>query len=471
MALSIQNINHSAFRSMLEREKLFGTNFNDWFRHLRIAIQVEKKLNILDQPIPPDHVVGATNQELEDWKKIYDVHNEVACLMLGSMTLELQRQFEKFDLIQNFHACKQEQRKSVRSYVLKIKSYVEQLECLGYKPNKKPQAAKGKGKGRGKDMDKLVYKHRTKDDGISVSKNDVLYFNDILRNGIYEIDMLNLVPNVNSIYNVSNKRANHNLDSTYLWLCRLAYISKNCIEMLQHDGILQSMDDESFDQCVSCLSSKMTRKIFRYHRERATDLLGLIHTDVCGSLRHVSRQGASYFITFTDDYSHYGYVTLRKQWVTTSTFHLRTQLLLQDTSPSGNTNENLVEAEGFEPPQEDVATICRSLDAMNVEMQSMKDNQLWRLVNLLPDGKTVGSKWIFKKKTDMDGNAHTYKARLVVKDYTQTYEIDYEETFSPVTDIRPIRILIALAAFYDYEIWKVCKLQRSIYGLKQESKS
>nr|GFB21005.1 retrotransposon protein, putative, Ty1-copia subclass [Tanacetum cinerariifolium] len=46
---------------------------------------------------------------------------------------------------------------------------------------------------------------------------------------------------------------------------------------------------------------KMTRKSFPHRPERATGLLGLIHTDVCGPLRHVSRQGASYFITFTDD--------------------------------------------------------------------------------------------------------------------------------------------------------------------------
>ncbi|GKD79624.1 retrotransposon protein, putative, ty1-copia subclass [Tanacetum coccineum] len=84
------------------------------------------------------------------------------------------------------------------------------------------------------------------------------------------------------------------------------------------------------------------------------------------------------------------------------------------------------------------------LDAMNAEMQSMKDNQVWRLVDLPPDGKTVGSKWLFKKKTDMDGNVHTYKARLVAKRFTQTYGVDYEETFSPVADIRAIRILIAL---------------------------
>ncbi|GKD32870.1 retrotransposon protein, putative, ty1-copia subclass, partial [Tanacetum coccineum] len=142
------------------------------------------------------------------------------------------------------------------------------------------------------------------------------------------------------------------------------------------------------------------------------------------------------------------------------------------------------------------------LSAMNVEMQSKKDNEVWNLVDLPPNGKTVGSKWLFKKKTDMDGAVHTYKARLVAKGYTQTLGIDYEETFSSVTDIRAIRILIAIAAFYDYEIWqmdvktaflngylseevymeqpegfvntkypkRVCKLKRSIYGLKQASR-
>nr|GEW59763.1 hypothetical protein [Tanacetum cinerariifolium] len=92
---------------------------------------------------------------------------------------------------------------------------------------------------------------------------------------------------------------------------------------------------------------------------------------------------------------------------------------------------------------------------MNVEMQSIKDNEVWVLVELPPNGKTVGGKWLFKKKTDIDEVVHTYKARLVAKGYTQTPGIDYEETFSPIADIRAIRILIAIAAYYDYEIWKM----------------
>nr|GEW12226.1 hypothetical protein [Tanacetum cinerariifolium] len=95
------------------------------------------------------------------------------------------------------------------------------------------------------------------------------------------------------------------------------------------------------------------------------------------------------------------------------------------------------------------------LNAMNMEMQSMKDNKVWVLVELPPNGKTVGSKWLFKKKTDMDGNVHIYKARLVAKRFTQTPGIDYEKTFSPAADIRAIRILIAKAAYYDYEIWQM----------------
>ncbi|GKA67782.1 retrotransposon protein, putative, ty1-copia subclass [Tanacetum coccineum] len=95
------------------------------------------------------------------------------------------------------------------------------------------------------------------------------------------------------------------------------------------------------------------------------------------------------------------------------------------------------------------------LKAINMKMKSIKDNEVWDLVDLPLNGKTVGSKWLFKKKTDIDRAVHTYKARLVAKGFTQTLGIDYEETFSPIADIRAIRILIAIAAFYDYEIWQI----------------
>ncbi|GKB64208.1 putative reverse transcriptase domain-containing protein [Tanacetum coccineum] len=114
------------------------------------------------------------------------------------------------------------------------------------------------------------------------------------------------------MYVVSNKIAKLNLDSALLWHCLLGYISKKRIEKLQHDGLLNSTDLRAFEKCVSCMSEKMARKPYTHQVERAKDLLGLIHTDVCGSFRTMSRQGASYFVTVTDDFSRYGYVYLLK---------------------------------------------------------------------------------------------------------------------------------------------------------------
>ncbi|GJX42892.1 retrotransposon protein, putative, ty1-copia subclass [Tanacetum coccineum] len=533
----------------------------------------------------------------------------------------------------------------------------------------------------------------------------MVYFSAIPRDGIFEIDLSNSYANESSIYTISNKRAKLDLDSALLWHCRLGHISKKRIEKLQHDGLLNSTDLKAFEKCVPCMSGKMARKPYTHQVERAKDLLGLIHTDVCGPFKITSRQGANYFVTFTDDFSRYGYVYLLKHkhevFETFKVFqkevenqlgktikllrsdrggeymsqefldHLKDHGIIAHRTPPYTPQHNgdysletaarilnmvptkkvektpyevwhgqapklsylkvwgvealvkrdtltkpdkleprsikcifigypketmgysfyyppenkiliarnaeflenslinqeasgsledleIIQEEDMHPsidtslnheeddleidePQSDIIPIHRStrtrrptdrmclyidaeehelgdlgepvnykaalygdkwLNAMNVEMQSMKDNEVWVLVELPPNGKTVGSKWLFKKKTDMDGAVHTYKARLVAKGYTQTSGIDYEETFSPVADIRAIRILIAIAAYYDYEIWqmdvktaflngylneevymeqpegfvnpkypnRVCKLKRSIYGLKQASR-
>ncbi|GKD70083.1 retrotransposon protein, putative, ty1-copia subclass [Tanacetum coccineum] len=114
------------------------------------------------------------------------------------------------------------------------------------------------------------------------------------------------------MYVVCKKRAKLNLDSTLMWHYRLGHISMKRIEKLQHDGLLNSTDIKSFKKCVSCMSGKMAQKRYSHQVERSKDLLGLIHTDVCGPFRIVSRQGASYFVTFTDDFSCYGYIYLLK---------------------------------------------------------------------------------------------------------------------------------------------------------------
>nr|GEW79911.1 zinc finger, CCHC-type [Tanacetum cinerariifolium] len=250
-----------------------------------------------------------------------------------------------------------------------------------------------------------------------------------------------------------------NLGSALLWHCHLGHINKKLIEKFQHNGLLDSTDIKSFEKCVAFMSSKMARKHYSHQVERAKDLLGLIYTDVCGPFKIMSRQGAYYFVTFTDDFSRYDYVYLLKHkhevFETFKVFQKEVENQLRKTIKSlrfdrgGDLGEPANYKAALLDPESD-----KRLNAINVEMQSMKDNEVWELVELPPDVKTIGHKWLFKKKTYLDGDVHTYKARLVAKGFTQTPRIDYEETLSPIADIRAIRILIAIAAFYDYEIWQ-----------------
>jgi transposase InsO family protein len=84
------------------------------------------------------------------------------------------------------------------------------------------------------------------------------------------------------------------------------------MKKLYKDGLLHSLDFDSFDTCEPCLLGKMARTPFTRIVERASDLLGLIHTDVCGPMSVAMRNGYRYFVTSTDDLSRYGYIYLMK---------------------------------------------------------------------------------------------------------------------------------------------------------------
>ena len=81
---------------------------------------------------------------------------------------------------------------------------------------------------------------------------------------------------------------------------------------LHQGGQIHSFDLESFETCESCLLGKMTKAPFTRHSERASDLLVLIHTNVCGPISSIARGGYHYFIIFTDDFIRYGYIYLMR---------------------------------------------------------------------------------------------------------------------------------------------------------------
>ena len=140
--------------------------------------------------------------------------------------------------------------------------------------------------------------------------------------------------------------------------------------------------------------------------------------------------------------------------------------------------------------------------ATDAEYNSLIENKTWKLVELPPGRKAIGCKWVFKLKHDVDGRVERFKARLVAKGYAQKYGIDYDEIFSPVVRFSSIRLLLAFAVQHDFLIHQMdvetaflngkldeeiymqqpegyvkpgeehlaCKLEKSLYGLKQSSR-
>ena len=137
-------------------------------------------------------------------------------------------------------------------------------------------------------------------------------------------------------------------------------------------------------------------------------------------------------------------------------------------------------------------------EAIKSEIDSILQNHTLELVDLPPGSKPLGYKWIFKRNMKADGTINKFKARLVIKGYKQKEGLDYFDTYSPVMRINSIRMELAIAALRNLEVHqmdvktaflngdldeeiymeqpkrfispgqekKVCKLVKSLYGLK-----
>ncbi|KAK9033674.1 hypothetical protein V6N11_049860 [Hibiscus sabdariffa] len=515
--------NTISLRSLLEKEKLNGINFLDWFRNLRIVLKQERKEYVIEEAVPNDPGPNAPRADKDKFKKHMDDMLDVGCLMLATMTPELQKQHEDmvaYEMIQNLKEiyegkarqeryetskalfqCKMSEGSLVGAHVIKMMGYIQTLEKLGFALNdelaidvvlqslpdsfsqfilnfnmneiektlpqllgilrtaegnmkkggsksvlmvrevkgkgkeKKVAKSKGNGKTKPKGKEALKPKGGVSKDGKCFhygktghwKRNCPIYLEDVKKakavgasvSGIYVIDVhmstssswvldtgcgshictsvqglhtrrtlakgdvdlrvgngarvaalavgtyvlslpsgliLNLencyfVPSLtkniisvscldkigfeiiiknnscsffydnlfygsaqlinglyilnqeNMIFNINTKRLKTNdSNQTYLWHCHLGHISERRISKLHKDGLLDPFVFKQLDVCESCLLGKMSKAPFSGKGERASDLLDLIHSDVCGPMNTQARGGYQYFITFTDDF-------------------------------------------------------------------------------------------------------------------------------------------------------------------------
>ncbi|KAJ9544136.1 hypothetical protein OSB04_023843 [Centaurea solstitialis] len=391
-------------------------------------------------------------------------------------------------------------------------------------------------------------------------------------NGLY---ILNLQESNNEIYHIS-KRSKDIEDQTYLRHCRLGHINKKRVELLQKGGLLGTFDFKPFSNCESCLSEKMTKHPLNKDNERANDLLEIIHTYVCGPFSHEARGGYRYFITFTDDFSRYGYVYLiRHKSETFEKFkefwsevqnqldrkikflrsdrggeylslefdsHLRECGIVSQLTPpytslmngvSERRNRTLLDMNSmgyyFYNPRENKLFVARSGEFLeekfrnqentrnDVDLQIVEDDTPVPIVEPVSQQDNVET----QPETVEDLNEPTsygeavsgseseqwqeaMKAEMQSMYDNQVWELtDLPQHRRAVAMLKSIRILMAISAYFNYEIWqmdvktaflngklteavymqqpegfvdpknpnKVCKLLKSIYGLKQTSRS
>ena len=115
-----------ALKSILEKDKLNGTNFTTWYRNVRIVLKHDKKEHVLEDPLPEEPADNANATTKNAYQKLVDESPEIRCLMLASMEPDLQQQFENieaFDMIENLKSMFQTQ-------ALKVLDHIESLNVF-----------------------------------------------------------------------------------------------------------------------------------------------------------------------------------------------------------------------------------------------------------------------------------------------------------------------------------------------------
>ncbi|KAK1650439.1 hypothetical protein QYE76_068244, partial [Lolium multiflorum] len=400
------------FNQFLEKEKLKsnGSNFTDWFRHVRIFLNGGNLQFVLEAPLcpPPPPAVS------EDVKKVYETrvtrYCQVQCAILCSLEADLQKRFEhhdpcdminelkvifethaaveSYEASKQFFGCMMEEGSSVSEHVFAMSGHAKKLSDLGITiPNQL---------------------------------------------GIHRV-LQSLPPSY------KNFVMNYNMQNMNKELPELFSMLKSAeIEIKKEHQVLMVNKTTSFKK-----QGKPKKGNFKKGGKKAVappeKPKGGPKPDTdcyyCNGKGHWKCNCPKYLADLKS-----GLVKKKKATEPRRSTRERTTPYWYDPC----LNVMIVDNNDEDPATFDEAMMSpdsnKWQEAMKSEMGSMYDNQVWTLVYLPDSRKAVENKWIFKRKTDADGNVTVYKARLVAKGFRQIQGVDYDETFSRVAKLKSMRI-------------------------------
>ncbi|KAH9669996.1 hypothetical protein KPL70_022027 [Citrus sinensis] len=328
-----------------------------------------------------------------------------------------------------------------------------------------------------------------------VSKNGLFVGKGYSCDGMYKLSINN--NNINLAYIV---------ESCDVWHARLAHLNFRSLKYMSKHGLI-NCNDVKGHKCEICIQAKITKKPFP-KAERNTQILDLIHTDICEYNGILTRGG------YAENSKAYRLLDLDSNMIVESRdvefienkfqhdSNIESESIIDQpcvNTPVTSTNNNkrkesttsfelrrsqrekkekslapdfissqallfLVEGDrknvlnkvplllNIEKDPKTFSEAMSSRDAsfwreaVNDEMDSIMSNQTWVLVDLPPGSQPISSKWVFRRKYNNDGSLQTFKARLVAKGFKQRNGIDYFDTYAPVARLTSIRVLFAIAS-------------------------
>ncbi|XP_071718917.1 uncharacterized protein [Rutidosis leptorrhynchoides] len=342
----------------------------------------------------------------------------------------------------------------------------------------------------------------------------------LLSGGLYYVDEVSQQGTVSLAHGTPTREA-------WLWHRRLGHPSAGYLHALIPSLFLSNV----VLNCETCILAKSHRRTFKPSDTRKDEPFALIHSDVWGPASVIGGKNLRYFVLFIDDHMRmtWIYFLTHKLEVFEKFSHFYKMRVNRGVPPKRYSPEK--EAQRSRYPIANIArgnlsneaqkfnsalysekitsTVDQSMKsdkwrkAMEEEIEALKKSDTWEKCTIPQGKKPVGCRWVFTIKRKPDGTIERYKARLVSKGYTQTYGIDYSETFSPVAKIDTIRVLFSIAANENWTLHQfdiknvflhgelkeevymeapprfvgnfndreVCRLKKSLYGLKQSPRA